>query len=516
MRILIDVGGDAREELTALAAQIRAIDDSVTIDVDTRGVAAAQSKLASLGVGGAVADGGGVPDGGISHSFSATPNTDFMRRLFGVDMPSVQESFDMPGITDRGGLMHDLRRGLSRMNEMTNDLSLSMSDFHNALASLLPLLFVFIGGLPAAITALTTLATAAFAAAAGIAAIGGLGLLGLATQRGDGDLMAGFTDIFNELKDAFLEAFQPLADQFIPIARDALSGIEMLFNAIAARGPLLSQLRDDARAFGGFMLDMIPSLLGALGNLAEAFGPLFGQFAEWLEGTDILAGFVQVSKDATGPLTLINDALLTILPPLIDMSLGFLDVTGAIMTFLNVVTRLLGFFKPLLDMLGLTGRNFGMLAGATFVLITLVSVLTQTYAALSALLSSRLGAAIIGHLGRLNAWIAAKLGLTAATWQAYLATAALLGLLTLGLAPVIGALSSHFLGLSENIDRATSSLDRFGSTRNGVGGFGSGMQRGTLGSSGGNTYQFNGTSKDDAWFSLNKTSFIERVMSPMN
>lgn len=522
LRIAISVKDSFSKPLEKLSLQLKeiasaqqAVDENMVIDVDTRGVAAAQAKLASLGGGGGVA----MASGGRRDFIG----NEGLRRFFGVNRPTVEEAMSMPGPMGRAGgprqAFRDLARTIRESDGIFSGLNLRMTDFYDVLASLLPLLLTFVGALPAAITGILTLGTAALAAAGALGGIGALAFGGLAKQRG-ATIGEGFQDILKEVKSDFLDAFSPLMESFTPLARDAIEGLEELFDTIAAQGHVLQQLRDDARAFGGFIMDFVPPLLASLGNLAEAFSPIFGAFAEWLKGADIIAGFAQVTRRALPSLLHLTGALVGLLPLIVDMSLGFLHVSSSILTAITAFTKLLGLFSPILNALGLTGELLGGLAGTFLVLTSVIALTTKVAATWAALLQSQVVVAIGEAIVSLHGYIAAEIGATWATLGLASATAVLLGILTFGLAPILGSITSQWFGVSESIRDATSALKKFDRLNSGVGGSGGfgpvgrGAQTVVVNN---NTVapEFNGDmSRDDQWAAANKTAYINRTMSP--
>lgn len=525
LRIAVNVGGNFESQLTKLSAQLkevaaaqRMVDESMTIRVNTSGVGAAKRQLAGLG-----------GDGGGATAMTSGGRSDFLgnaalRRKFGVERQSIDDAMGMPGPMDDDGpgslreALSDLRRTVREGDGAFGDINLQMRHFYDILAAMLPLLLNFVAALPAAITALVTLGTAALAAAGAIGAIGGLGLLGLAQQRGGGNIGEGFKDILKEIKTDFLDAFAPLAEMFTPIARDALQGLEALFDAIAARGDVLAQMRDDARALGGFILDTVPPLLSALTGLAEAFGPIFGAFGEWAKGTDVLAGFADVTRRALPYFITLIGAIAGLLPLIVDLSLGFLKVASTIVMVVLGVTRLIGIFSPLLDMLGLTGSTLGVIIGLLLTLVTVMAVWNKLTKLQTLLMGSKFIATLEAVGIALWQMIAAEIGAVGATIALIGVVTVLLGVLTLGVS-VIGGWAAQWGSASSAIDEATKSLKGFKNAQKGLGrGVGVGVPVGRDAKMGGvnqtNITIEGANSSEQAWETANKAAFVNKTRSP--
>lgn len=524
LNIDIDVSGNFSEKLTQLSLQLKEVaaaqsmvDEKMRIDVDTSGLSAAKRQLSGLGGG----DGGGsspiaMTSGGQRRGGGIAPNLGmlFTQHLFRDISDLGDESQSLRGS------FRQLRRTVRQGDGLFGNLNLRMTQFYDVLASLLPLLLTFVGAIPAILTALGALTAAALGAAAGLAAIGGMAFLGLADSRA-GSITEGLQDIIGQIRESFLDAFAPLMERFTPLARDALEGLEDLFDAIAAQGHVLTQLRDDARALGGFLLEFLPGLVVELGRVAEAFMPLFSAFGEWAKGADLIRGFSDVARRATGSMMNLTAAFLGILPLIVDMSLGFLHVSSAIMTALTGFTRLLGIFSPLLNLFGLTGETLGSLAGTFLVLTSVLAVAIKVKLIWAAVLQGSVATALANAITNLHAYIAAEIGALNATIALTAATAALLGILTFGIAPILGSITSQWFGVKDAIDETTSSLkdfnrisgnsDAFGGGS--LGPVGRGAQTGVVQNN--TTVVYEGSpDEDESWETANRTAFVNKTTSP--
>lgn len=392
--------------------------------------------------------------------------------------------------------------------------TLHMGQLWDAVAKLVPLLLVFVGALPAAITGVAALAAGAIAAAGALLAIGGLAVLGGALIMGDGNIQEGFTEILSVLKEQFLDAFIPLARMFDDLFFDALNMVGELFRSIAAQGDVLIQLKDDARALMNFIVDFIPAALRLAAQLAEAFMPLFAMFGEWLmmNFDDILRGMVGVfAKILPSALALI-DALIAMLPIIIKISIGFFMVASLVVQFISVIFQLIGLLGP-----------FGTLLGFIIGLLIAFASITSLLATLYGLLTPRIAMAILSlYEYATAAWAAmvAEYGLAAAALAAALAVGVLLALLTFGLAPILASLGGLFGGLAGDIDNATKSLNKFSKARGGFGmggGSYSGLPAGSVSVYDDNSktvYNSTGETRDKQRRNQRRQSYRQRIFAP--
>lgn len=442
LKIIIDTIVNLDDQLDELARGLREVaaaqalvDENFRIRVNVSGeneLTRLQGQMAALSgqqVATAATGGASVPSGG------------------GIDRGR--------GLATSGGFPTSIERVLQRTN-------LRMSDFHNLVARLLPLLLTFVGALPATITALGTLAGAALAASAALGAIGGLGLLALASQRGGGDIGAGLKEIWEEIREGFLEAFMPLARSFDDVMEDALDGVQEFFDELAARGEVLVQLKAEARAFGQFLLDFLPDAIAKLGLLADAFTPIFASLAEWIRATDIIGAFVEVTADALGPLKAASAAIVRMLPTIADLSVGFLHVASAILAIFDGMGKLL-------SVLPVTSEQFGILIGSVMSLVTALAIAASLEALFANTLITRVVAAIHTASVAIVEFIASMAGFEAAVLSGSVAiqilSAAVTALLTVTglilLTGLMGVLINQFDVFGANVDDATASLRRF-------------------------------------------------------
>lgn len=371
-------------------------------------------------------------------------------RLFDTDVDAFSEALDVLRSEDAV----DLPRNRSFMHSI-RDFDLTASQLHNLYASFIPLLAVLIGALPAAITGIVALGTAALGAAGALGAIAGLGALGVALQE-QGPATENFADMMEEVQDEFIDALGPLARQLAPLFRDGLDGLERFFNALASRGAVLLELRQEARAFGGFLLDTLPTAIALLGRFADAASPAFAAFGNFLEDAGLAGRLAGALALVLPELAKIGSVIWQMLPVIFDLSHGFLMVFSAIV---NVI----GVFLTIIDILPISTKFVGALIASLFVLATVTVWYTKITKALRYELYRNFITTIYSTIKALYAKAGAMVTTTAATWGMYAAVSALLGLLTFGAAPLLSWIGGLFGGVGGNIKDATTNLDNFAS-----------------------------------------------------
>lgn len=453
------------DDLTVMSSKIEAWEAANSVDIDTN----VDNFRGPVPGGG----GGGGGSGGFDPGRYTIPNfqqggtrADNMGELFGfMDFPGG-------GRDRRGGrlsrLMGKLGDEFGDVMKSIEDFDLRMSDLHNAMAKLIPLLFVFLGAIPAAITAIYGLAVAAGAAAAGLMALAGLGALGVGLQDGQFDADR-LKDVMEEVRSDFIEAFAPLAERLQPLFEDAIDGLDKLFQGIANEGDALMELTDEARAFGDFILDFVPGALRDLGAMVEALAPIFGDIGQFLERefTNIVRTLTSLTAQTVPFLADMAMQIGRMIPALVKMSIGFMQIV-------NIILKFVGFLGWLLGLLGVTPRAFGAVTAAVLTMATaillargqLIGLIVQGFLTLAGVVYSYFVPAV--------ATIVA--GFTSSAVATYIATAALasfLTLATLGAAVALVGMATSaaagFLGLAGSIDSATSSLKEFNRVSSGSG-----------------------------------------------
>lgn len=524
------------DDLTVLSSKIEsweaANEINIDTDVDSAGLGARtlSSRVMSAG------DLGGGGGGGF----------DDMLAAFAEAAPMDFGGFNVPrgrGIGDDDDA--DLGRKLRRLadsisdslSEMT-DFRLRMSDMHNAMATLIPALLVFIGIIPTAVAALATLATAAVTAAGALLGVAGLGLMGAAGDGGKPSMQE-MQDELMKIMDSFWEAFAPLAERLAPVFEDGLDGLEKFFEAIAQEGDALMTLVDDLEDFGGFVMDFFPQMLRVLSGVVEAMGPIFGAIGDFLKENfePIMRDLVRITLEAAPALGKLAIQMGQMAMFLAELGVGFARVASMALSVLGVVGNLLGIF-------GITNEQLGVLIGSLLLFATTLALANTRLVqfalkgimlaiigiynfwvgllAADSALTYLAGTTIISAISSFASFVVSVLfgsksllALASSAFTATGAVAALMTVLTLGaavaLVGVAMSIAGSFMSMAGSIDSATSSLKDFnrvagkteGTDFNPYGGDDpAGMRSGASGSvrSGGGTtinYESTGDSEQD-------------------
>lgn len=475
---------DISDDLAAMKAKIEAYEASESIDIPMNVHDRSFDEILGR-------SGRGLP--GLTGAFQDDMLAAFARSAGDMDFGG----FNVPrgqGISSGGD--RSLRRRFSRLAssiddaiENLTDFDLRMSDLHNAMARLVPLLLVFLGVIPTAVAALASLAAAAITAAGALVAIGGLGLLGAAGGRGQRPSMEDLQEQLTQIVDAFWEAFAPLAQALAPVFEDALDGLEMFFEAIAAEGDALMGLVDEMRAFGGFVTDFFPGFLRTLSGTLEALEPIFSRIGQFIddEFRGIMRDLVRVTLEAAPALGRLSRQIGAMLMTLAEMGVGFTRVATVILSVVGVV-------GSVLRLLGLTNEQIGLITGS---LLAFASAVLLSRTALISLATSGIktavagiysfwiglmqansaltflsGTTIVSAITSFGSFVASVLTgsaslstLTVSALSATGAVAALMTVLTLGAAVAVAgvalSIASNFFTMADGIDSATSSLKEF-------------------------------------------------------
>jgi hypothetical protein len=361
---------DLDTELARLETELEAFEaaNDLDIDVDFKGlsteVAKVRSEIAAL-----EATGGTSISADVKKATRLIPEGRFGE----MSMEDISAGIDL-----RGGLLGDtkvgrkisnLSKGLSNASDEIGEFDLRMTDMHNMLARLVPLLLVFIGAVPAVVTALVGLAAAAVAAGSALLAIAGFGAMGVAMEGGEFN-MQNLTDVLEEIQRDFLDAFAPLAERLEPLFRDAADAMTLFFNAVAQQGDALMELTDEARAFGQFMMDWVPDVLVAMAAMAEAFAPVFGAMGDALQDAQVLRTITKLAMEAIPAIAQMAENIIAAVPFLVRMSIGFAMVS-------NTIIELLSTLGSFLRMIGISPEVLGLLIGSLLGLASAVA-LTNT------------------------------------------------------------------------------------------------------------------------------------------
>lgn len=337
--------------------------------------------------------------------------------------------------------------------EQFKDLRLSMGLFMNILASLIPLVGVFVGALPAAIGGIAALGAAALAAAAGLYGLVGLGLLGMATTGGEFNF-AKLQARIQEVLDSFLSAFAPIGDSLEPLMEDIFTNLEMLFFDVAMRMRQLMSLTDEARRGMNMLMGAIGPTLEQTVMLAEAALPLLLTVAQKLGEIDIFNIIADLIAETAPLIFYMASAIGRSLPAIYNLSRGFLTVSAALVGVFSGMVQLL-------NVVPFLAEGFGILIGLTLTAITASALYSLAMSSVATRVLAVAAGLFQSLIPGLYSTIAAEYGATVATLSLASAAALLLGILTFGLAPMLAGISSHFSILGDDISTATDELRSF-------------------------------------------------------
>jgi len=153
------------------------------------------------------------------------------------------------------------------------DIRFTMGQFHDIIAALIPLVGIFVGAMPAAITGIVALGGAALAAAGALAGITALGAMGVSLQQSGELSMDPLNEMFNDVGDAFIDAFAPLSMTFAPLIRDAARELETLMGPLATAASGLQMFTDEFQAVTQLAGDALPSMVSLSLRFADAVMP---------------------------------------------------------------------------------------------------------------------------------------------------------------------------------------------------------------------------------------------------
>lgn len=386
-----------------------------------------------------------------------------------------------------------------KLEEVMEDLRFDMSKFYRVFAALIPLVGVFVGALPAAITGVIALGTAALGAAGALAGIGALGAAGYSLQQSGELSMEPITERLGEVTDAFAEAFGPLARKFAPVFEEALLSIEQMAGPLAQASSGLLAFRDEFEGMFNFLEGAIPSAVSGILSFTEAAMPIIDGIINTIIEADILGFLSNQLAEALPQLVSLASTIANLIPAIVHLSQGFLVVAQVIGIMLSPLITMINTFPVL-------GKVLGLVIGSFLTLVSLISLhnVLMSGASLAVLnyakvAGSYLVAGLIAAYEAMLTYTGSTVAATVATAALTVAVATLVGVLTLG----VGALASHFFGLGKNIKGARKELERFNQTGTALGSNSFGSPSG-VGPNGQSAYHDNSTTiiqagdRDDA------------------
>lgn len=383
----------------------------------------------------------------------------------------------LPGEPDVGEGRSRLRRAVNEFE----DMKLSMGFLMNIFANLVPLLGVFIGALPAAIAGLGALAAAAFATAGALIAIPALGLGAMAFQGGELNVQE-LQEHVRALLDSTLEAFTPLMEALQPLAVDMFRSLERLVRTLASDMQVALSITDELRGAFDWIAQTIGPLVQDTIQFAEAMWPVMSFIVGGISDIDWFTMFTEIIADTLPLLTQFSALMLKILSGIYDMSLGFFQMA-------NAVLAPLALFMWFIEVVPMLGQALGVFISVVLMAVSATGLLSIATSALMGRIYGLASAIFIASSEVLTKWIAAMTGYTISTWTAYAATAALLGVLTFGLAPVLGTLSARFMGVNNQLSTMSGHMDKISRESRRVGNFGGGFSGGVAQAGGSGSYK---------------------------
>ena len=414
--------------------------------------------------------------------------------LLGESVDSITDSIGL-GKTSRTMRVFrehtdDTTLQMQQLKESFFDIRIGMTQFYDFLAAAVPIMFVFMGSLPAIIGALGGLAAAAVGAAGALAGIGALGLFGAARTQAGGDIpgMEDFMDLFDGLLEDFTAAFRPLMDRFEPMIANIIDdAIPRFFEDLAQASRVLIGLQDDFRAFGQFMSSYVTGTIETLGQFAEAARPVFTMIADGLDDLNVTEGLAGALADILPQLSHLTSLVIDALPAIRSFSEGMLMIFTSMVSTYSAIAGFLTSMAEFIPFLQDGDRALGKLVGSLFVLMSSVFLATKTadiFRAKLFKLAKEIGLTTVmtNGLSGAKGALAAKLNyVTAASTKAMMAIRGLkvalkglliltgVGALLVGLSTAITGLASEFDFLSSDIDGATESLREFERQRSQMG-----------------------------------------------
>jgi len=302
LTIDVEVKGieSALTQLEALDSRLDSIDDKISFDgLDGSTIPEPDSPSTSEGgnAGGVAMTSGGIPrydeidpdaftPAGVEIGGFSTPNAASDERmgelLDFLDGNNNDSIFD--SIKDQTS---DFLDSLDGAGDEFKELRFTMSNFYDIFAALIPILGVFVGAIPAAVTGIVALGGAAIAAAVALGGIGALGAMGMSLQR-SGDVSFGaLNEQLGEVRKAFVDSFAPLARSFAPLIRSSLTRLETLMGPLATAADGLRMFTDEFAAMSEGIATMLPSLIDLTLQFSHAVIPVLSGLASYILQKDI-------------------------------------------------------------------------------------------------------------------------------------------------------------------------------------------------------------------------------------
>lgn len=405
-------------------------------------------------------------------------------------MGALEELGDMDGSFTRlneGGTLRNIRT----LTRRTDSLRLTIHGLHMAFAALLPLVITLAGSLPVVITGMVALGTAALGAAGALGAIAGLGLMGASLQENGEISMEGIRNELSGITDAFVEAFAPLAQTFVPVMREGITQIENMMGPLANASSTLLFMRENFRGAISYLTKALPSFTRDLLAFSNAMMPVLQRVAGWFAETDFFGALGRQFSRAYPALLLMWNGLEGIFSAVMNLSQGFAIVGGFILQTASWILYPIRQFDRFGIAVGALVAVFFTASAAVGIFRIIVTGATGTVLKFAGAMMTKLVPGLTASKYGFWANIVATYG-----WAKALGiVAGLLVVVTGGLilvGAVASSVASRFDILSGNIASARSELEKFAQTDPNMRGMGIGAGGG-VGTDGTNVYRDNST-----------------------
>lgn len=361
--------------------------------------------------------------------------------------------------------------------DIMREVNFSMRDYLQIVTDLLPVFGVFVAAIPAAVASLISLAAAATAVIGAFGAIAGLGLMGFIMQD-DGTLdFQILKDELRETAEAFVDAFAPLARRFAPLIADFFERTRAIFDDLARAASPLTQFTDEFRDVFDILESALPALLSGAIQLAQATLPLVIESLSFIADIDFFELFGQVIASTLPIMAILFRRIIALLPTLVKLSLGFLQVATAIVTAVVGVLNFLDAFGPLLPI-------FAVAIALILTTVTVLSLLQTAMAVLAPIATAAATSISILQTG-LAGYIGEAIFAAGATFSLTSALYALAFVVTLGgIAFAFVTLQQQISGFREEVSGLTDDLEDLDSVSSNMTGFGGGLGVGGTGTGG--------------------------------
>jgi hypothetical protein len=410
-----------------------------------------------------------------------------LKGIKGLDGPEAfadaVETLSAEGLTDLGTGRLSRRK---RLREVMTDMVFTMGKFHQIIASLIPLAGVLVGALPAAITGVVALGGAALAAAGALGAIGALGAMGM-NLKANGEMgLEALAEELDAIGQTFADAFAPLSRSLAPTLETALTSIEDMAGPLANASSGLLAFRDEFVGVASFIERTLPSLVSEVIAFGHAITPIISGLVNQIGDKDTIGFFAAQLEQALPSLIMLFNSVIEILPAIVRLSQGFLTVTAVI--------------GLMAESLALVLNTFPVFTRGLGILVSMFLVATSAVTLWSAAMTGASGTILSYVIPSVIAAVEALTGYTLTTWQAYAATTALIGALTLG-AGALASFAGEFSLLGGNVKDARKELEKFNRTGNALGSTsirGNGGENPYATTAGGSTTVINAGDRDSA------------------